>query len=85
MPLSSCDRLIPSRGFVPASSKKGARFGNLIALPLNGAAAFGPWPSAGRRRSAYRSWSVDFAVPSVRPACPAHPGRRPLYVREHPQ
>ncbi|MEV1177929.1 hypothetical protein AB0J09_57025, partial [Nonomuraea sp. NPDC049784] len=38
MSLSSYDRLIPSQDFVPTHSKKGARFGNLIALPLNGAA-----------------------------------------------
>ena len=38
MPLSSYDRLIPSQDFVPTQSKKGGRFGNLIALPLNGAA-----------------------------------------------
>jgi hypothetical protein len=38
MPLSSYDRLIPSQDFVPANARKGARFGNLIALPLNGAA-----------------------------------------------
>ncbi|MGP4105286.1 TOTE conflict system archaeo-eukaryotic primase domain-containing protein [Nonomuraea sp. KM90] len=38
MPLSTYDRLIPSQDFVPINSRKGARFGNLIALPLNGAA-----------------------------------------------
>ncbi len=38
MSLSSYDRLIPSQDFVPIHSKKGARFGNLIALPLSGAA-----------------------------------------------
>ncbi len=38
MSLSSYDRLIPSQDFVPTHSKKGARFGNLIALPLSGAA-----------------------------------------------
>jgi hypothetical protein len=34
--LASDDRLIPAQDFVPIHSKRGARFGNLIALPLNG-------------------------------------------------
>jgi hypothetical protein len=37
MSLTSYDRLIPAQDFVPIHSKRGARFGNLIALPLNGA------------------------------------------------
>ncbi|MQA97392.1 MAG: helicase [Streptosporangiales bacterium] len=37
MSLASYDRLIPAQDFVPVHSKRGARFGNLIALPLNGA------------------------------------------------
>lgn len=36
MSLASYDRLIPAQDFVPVHSKRGARFGNLIALPLNG-------------------------------------------------
>jgi superfamily II DNA or RNA helicase len=36
MSLASYDRLIPAQDFVPTHSKRGARFGNLIALPLNG-------------------------------------------------
>ncbi|MEO5876919.1 MAG: DEAD/DEAH box helicase family protein, partial [Streptosporangiaceae bacterium] len=38
IPLSSYDRLFPSQDFLPTHTKQGARFGNLIALPLNGTA-----------------------------------------------
>jgi hypothetical protein len=37
MSLASYDRLIPAQDFLPTHSRRGARFGNLIALPLNGA------------------------------------------------
>ncbi|MEW1914343.1 histone-like nucleoid-structuring protein Lsr2 [Kitasatospora sp. NPDC085895] len=37
MSLASYDRLFPAQDFLPTHSKGGARFGNLIALPLHGA------------------------------------------------
>ncbi|PVE04335.1 TOTE conflict system archaeo-eukaryotic primase domain-containing protein [Streptomyces scopuliridis] len=36
MSLASYDRLFPAQDFLPTHSKGGARFGNLIALPLHG-------------------------------------------------
>ncbi|MFL1382292.1 TOTE conflict system archaeo-eukaryotic primase domain-containing protein [Nocardiopsis protaetiae] len=36
LPLASYDRLFPAQDFLPVKAKGGARFGNLIALPLHG-------------------------------------------------
>ncbi|WP_051970783.1 TOTE conflict system archaeo-eukaryotic primase domain-containing protein [Kitasatospora azatica] len=41
MSLASYDRLLPAQDFLPTHSKGGARFGNLIALPLHGGSRTG--------------------------------------------